>query len=123
MKSRIKSSPGTEHIESVVGIEMGGRTGRTAFLCAMCFLPCLFIAPLAAVVPPYATSVVLVLVGSFMFRSVHEIELEHLEDAIPAFPTVILIPFTFSITQGILWGFISHIALYVLAGRRRNCTQ
>ncbi|MFN6963981.1 MAG: NCS2 family permease [Pyrinomonadaceae bacterium] len=112
------SSPGTAYIESVAGIEMGGRTGWTAVVCALCFLPCLFIAPLAAIVPPYATAVVLLLVGAFMFRSVHELELEHLEDAVPAFLTAILIPLTFSITQGILWGFISHVALYVLAGRR-----
>jgi AGZA family xanthine/uracil permease-like MFS transporter len=80
----------------------------------------LFIAPLAAVVPPYATAVVLLLVGAFMFRSVHELKLEHLEDAVPAFLMVILIPLTFSITQGILWGFISHVALYLLAGRHRE---
>lgn len=76
-------------------------------------------APLAAVVPPYSTAV-LMLVGAFMFRSVRELKLEHLEDAIPAFLTTTLIPLTFSITQGILWGFISHVALYILAGRRRE---
>jgi adenine/guanine/hypoxanthine permease len=113
------SSPGTAYIESVAGIEMGGRTGLTAVFTALCFLPCLFIAPLAAVVPPYATAVVLLLVGAFMFRSVKEISFENLEDALPAFLTIILIPLTFSITQGILWGFISHVALYLLAGRWR----
>jgi AGZA family xanthine/uracil permease-like MFS transporter len=114
------SSPGTAYIESVAGIEMGGRTGWTAVFTALCFLPCLFIAPLAGVVPPYATAVVLVLVGAFMFRSVKELEFEHLEDSIPAFLTVILIPLTFSITQGILWGFIAHVALYMLSGRHRE---
>jgi AGZA family xanthine/uracil permease-like MFS transporter len=114
------SSSGTAYIESVAGIEMGGRTGWTAVFAALCFLPCLFIAPLAGIVPPYATAVVLLLVGLFMFRSVKEIELEHLEDALPAFLTVILIPLTFSITQGILWGFIAHVALYMLAGRFRE---
>ena len=112
------SSPGTAYIESVAGIEMGGRTGWTSVFTALCFLPCLFIAPLAAMVPPNATAVVLLLVGAFMFRSVREISFEHLEDALPAFLTIILIPLTFSITQGILWGFISHVALYLLAGRR-----
>jgi len=114
------SSSGTAYIESVAGIEMGGRTGWTAVFTALCFLPCLFIAPLAAVVPPAATAVVLILIGAFMFRSVREIKFEHLEDALPAFLTVILIPLTFSITQGILWGFISHVALYVIAGRFRE---
>lgn len=114
------SSSGTAYIESVAGIEMGGRTGWTAVFAALCFLPCLFIAPLAGVVPPYATAGVLLLVGLFMFRSVQEIELEHLEDSLPAFLTIILIPLTFSITQGILWGFIAHVALYLLAGRYRE---
>jgi adenine/guanine/hypoxanthine permease len=114
------SSSGTAYIESVAGIEMGGRTGWTAVFTALCFLPCLFIAPLAAIVPPYATAVVLLLVGLFMFRSVKELALEQLEDALPAFLTVIMIPLTFSITQGILWGFIAHVALYLLAGRFRE---
>ena len=114
------SSSGTAYIESVAGIEMGGRTGWTAVFTALCFLPCLFIAPLAAMVPPFATAVVLLLVGAFMFRSVQEISFEHLEDILPAFLTIILIPLTFSITQGILWGFISHVAFYLLAGRFRE---
>ncbi|MEZ5425149.1 MAG: NCS2 family permease [Pyrinomonadaceae bacterium] len=114
------SSSGTAYIESAAGIEMGGRTGWTSVFTALCFLPCLFIAPLAGMVPPYATSVVLILVGSFMFRSLGKLSFEHLEDVLPVFLTVILIPLTFSITQGILWGFIAHVALYLLAGRGRE---
>lgn len=114
------SSPGVAYVESVSGIEVGGRTGWTAVFCALCFIPCLFLAPLAAVVPPYATAVVLLMVGVYMFRCVKEMEFEHLEDAVPAFLVIILIPLTFSITQGILWGFISHAALYVVAGRWRE---
>lgn len=114
------SSPGTAYIESVAGIEMGGRTGWTAVFCALCFLPCLFLAPLAAVVPPYATAVVLLMVGAYMFRSVREMEFEHLEDTLPAFVTIILIPLTFSITAGILWGFITYVAMYLVAGRWRD---
>ena len=114
------SSPGTAYIESVAGIEMGGRTGWTAVFCALCFVPCLFLAPLVAIVPPNATAVVLLMVGAFMFRSVNQIEFTHLEDAVPAFLTIILIPLTFSITEGILWGFISHTAFYLIAGRGRE---
>ena len=114
------SSSGTAYIESVSGIEMGGRTGLTSVFTALCFLPCLFIAPLAGIVPVYATSGVLILVGVFMFRSVKEIPFEHLEDSVPAFVTLILIPLTFSITQGILWGFVSHVALYLIAGRYKE---
>ena len=114
------TSSGTAFIESSAGIEMGGRTGLTSVFTALCFLPCLFIGPLVEIVPPYATAPVLILVGAFMFRSVAQLSLEKLEDVIPSFLTIILIPLTFSITQGILWGFISHVALYVMAGRRRE---
>ena len=114
------SSPGTAYIESMAGIEMGGRTGWTAIFCALCFLPCLFLAPLAAIVPANATAVVLLMVGAFMFRSVKEISFEHLEESVPAFLTIILIPLTFSITQGILWGFISHTAMYLISGRAKE---
>jgi len=114
------TSSGTAYIESVAGIEMGGRTGLTSVFTALCFLPCFFVAPLAAMVPAYATAAVLVLVGAFMFRSVAGIDFARLEDALPAFLTIILIPLTFSITQGILWGFITHAGLYLLAGRGRE---
>jgi AGZA family xanthine/uracil permease-like MFS transporter len=114
------SSPGTAYVESISGIRMGGRTGLTAVVTALCFLPCLFIAPLAAAVPPYATSAVLILVGVSMFQAVTRIAFDRIEIAVPAFATLILIPLTFSITQGILWGFILHAALHAVAGRARE---
>src|ERR1043165_803714 len=114
------TSSGTAYIESVAGINMGGRTGLTSVFTALCFLPCLFIAPLAGMVPPYATAAVLILVGAAMFRSVAQINFSKIEEGIPAFLTLILIPLTFSITQGILWGFISHVGLYLMVGRRRD---
>jgi AGZA family xanthine/uracil permease-like MFS transporter len=114
------TSSGTAYIESAAGINAGGRTGLTSVFTALCFLPCFFVAPLAAMVPAYATAGALVLVGSSMFRSVRALEFGRMEDALPAFLTVVLIPLTFSITQGILWGFISHAGLYVMAGRRRE---
>ncbi len=116
----VGTSSGTAYIESIAGIEMGGRTGLTSVFTALCFLPCLFLAPLAGVVPPYATATVLILVGASMFKSVAQLSFEKVEDALPAFLTIILIPLTFSITQGILWGFVSHTALYLMAGRRRE---
>jgi adenine/guanine/hypoxanthine permease len=114
------SSPGTAYIESIAGINIGGRTGLTSVFTALCFLPCFFLAPLAGMVPPYATAPVLILVGSVMFKSVGEINFSRIEEGLPAFLTIILIPLTFSITQGILWGFISHVGLYLLVGRRRD---
>jgi len=114
------TSSGTAYIESIAGISMGGRTGLTSVFTALCFLPCFFIAPLAGMVPAYATAAVLILVGAAMFRSVGQINFSKIEEGVPAFLTVILIPLTFSITQGILWGFISHVGLYVMVGRRRE---
>jgi AGZA family xanthine/uracil permease-like MFS transporter len=114
------SSSGTAYVESVAGVNVGGRTGLTSVFTALCFLPCFFVAPLAGMVPPYATAPVLILVGAFMFSSVPSLDFTHIEDALPAFLTIILIPLTFSITQGILWGFISHAGLYLLAGRGRE---
>ena len=87
---------------------------------ALCFVPCFFLAPLAAAVPGYATAPVLILVGVAMFQSVATIDFSSIEDALPAFVTVVLIPLTLSITQGILWGFLLHALLYAVAGRWRE---
>ncbi|MFM8314942.1 MAG: solute carrier family 23 protein, partial [Deltaproteobacteria bacterium] len=114
------TSSGTAYIESSAGIEMGGRTGLTSVFTALCFLPCLFLSPVASMVPSYATAPVLILVGGLMFKTVRELSFEILEESIPAYLTIILIPLTFSITQGILWGFISHVALFTLSGRRKE---
>ena len=114
------TSSGTAYIESIAGINVGGRTGLTSVFTALCFLPCFFLAPLAGMVPPYATAPVLVLVGAAMFKSVAEINFGKIEEGLPAFLTIILIPLTFSITQGILWGFIAHVGLYLIVGRRKE---
>ncbi len=114
------TSSGTAFIESTAGIEMGGRTGLTSVFTALCFLPCFFLAPIVSAVPAYATAPVLILVGTFMFRSVGKIDFVKIENAVPAFLTMILIPLTFSITQGILWGFVAHVLLYALVGRRKE---
>jgi AGZA family xanthine/uracil permease-like MFS transporter len=116
------SSSGTAYVESIAGIRMGGRTGASAIVTALCFLPCLFIAPVAAAIPTYATSPVLILVGVSMFQAVTRVTFERPEIAVPAFATLILIPLTFSITQGILWGFILHAALHAVSGRAREVT-
>src|SRR5690349_6340099 len=114
------TSSGTAYIESIAGISSGGRTGLTSVFTALCFLPCFFLAPLAGMVPPYATAPVLILVGASMFKSVSHIDFRKIEEGLPAFLTIILIPLTFSITQGILWGFISHVGLYLVTGRGRD---
>jgi AGZA family xanthine/uracil permease-like MFS transporter len=114
------TSSGTAYIESVAGINSGGRTGLTSVFTALCFLPCFFLAPLAAMVPLNATAPVLILVGAALFRSVGQINFSRIEEGLPTFLTIILIPLTFSITQGILWGFISHVGLYLVTGRHKD---
>ena len=116
----VGTSPGTAYVESVAGIRMGARTGRASIVTALCFLPCLFVAPLAAAVPGYATAAVLVLVGLAMFQTVTTIDFTAVEDGLPAFVTIVLIPLTLSISQGILWGFLLHALLYTVVGRARE---
>jgi adenine/guanine/hypoxanthine permease len=111
------SSPGTAYIESAVGIEAGGRTGLTAVVGGLLFLPFLFLTPLLSVVPAIATAPALVLVGVFMVRPVIKINWSELEEAIPAFLAMVLIPFTYSITEGIIWGFLSWTVLKIAAGK------
>jgi adenine/guanine/hypoxanthine permease len=112
------SSPGTAYIESAVGIEAGGRTGLTAVVGALLFLPFLFLAPLLSVIPAIATAPSLVLVGVFMISPVTKINWLKLDDAIPAFLAMVLIPFTYSITQGIVWGFLSWTAIKLATGKK-----
>ncbi len=114
------TSSGTAYVESIAGIRMGARTGRASVVTALCFLPCFFIGPLAAAVPGYATAAVLVLVGLSMFQSVTTLDFTSLEDSLPAFMTIVLIPLTLSITQGILWGFLLHALLYTVVGRAKD---
>ena len=114
------TSSGTAYVESIAGIRMGGRTGRASVVTALCFVPCFFVAPLAAAVPVYATAPVLILVGAAMFQTVSGLDFSSIEDSLPAFVTLVLIPLTFSITQGILWGFILHALLYTVTGRARE---
>ena len=120
MAGLLGSSPGTAYIESAVGIEAGGRTGLTAITGALLFLPFLFLAPLLSMVPAIATAPALVLVGVFMLRPVTKINWLQLDDAIPAFMAMVLIPFTYSITQGITWGFLSWTVIKLATGKTKE---
>ena len=116
------SSPGTAYIESAVGIEQGGRTGITAVVAALFFLPFLFLAPLLSMIPAIATAPALVLVGAFMLRPVTKVDWGKIDEAIPAFIAIVVIPFTYSITQGIIWGFLTWTIIKLFAGKRKDIT-
>lgn len=114
------SSPGTAYIESAVGIEQGGRTGLTAIVGGFLFLPFLFLSPLISAIPSIATAPALVLVGVFMMQPVVKINWQMLSEAFPAFIAMVLIPFTYSITQGIIWGFLSWTILQIAIGKGKD---
>ena len=116
------SSPGTSYIESATGIEEGGRTGLTAVVAGLLFLPFMFLSPLLSVVPAVATAPALVLVGVFMMKPVTNINWTAFDDAIPAFLALVLIPTTYSITQGIVWGFLSWTVIKIIVGKRDAVT-
>jgi AGZA family xanthine/uracil permease-like MFS transporter len=117
------TSSGTAYVESAAGINAGGRTGLTAVVAGLCFLPCLFLAPLAAAVPSCATAPVLIIVGVLMFQTSRTLPFGALEEMVPAFLTLVLIPLTLSITQGLLWGLVAYVVCLVIAGRRRELTS
>ena len=110
----------TSYIESAAGVEEGGRTGLTAIVAGLLFLPFMFLSPLLSVVPSIATAPALILVGVFMMKPVVKINWGKLDDAIPAFLGMILIPLTYSITQGIIWGFVSWILIKLAVGKKEE---
>ncbi|MBI1933857.1 MAG: NCS2 family permease [Ignavibacteriales bacterium] len=114
------TSSGTSYIESAAGVEQGGRTGMTAVVAGLLFLPFIFFSPLLSVVPSIATSPALILVGVFMMKPVLKINWSKFDDAIPAFLGMILIPLTYSITQGIIWSFISWTIIKIAIGKREE---
>jgi len=114
------ASSATTYVESAAGAAAGGRTGLTSVVTAILFAACLFISPLAGVVPPQATGAVLVLVGFLMMRDVGSLPWDDSTEAIPAFLVLTVMPFTYSITNGIGAGFIAYVVLKALSGRTRE---
>ena len=111
------TSSGTTYIESAAGIKEGGKTGLTVVVTGLFFFPFMFFSPLLSFVPAVATAPVLVLIGLFMMRPINKIDWDNFEESIPAFLSLVLIPLTYSITQGIVWGFLSYTALKILRGK------
>ena len=108
------------YIESSAGVAAGGRSGVTAIVTGLLFVVALFVAPLAGAIPEAATAPALIIVGSMMMTTAAEIEWADPEIAIPAFLTMIAIPLSFSIANGLAFGFIAYTLLKVLRGRFRE---
>ena len=116
----VSSSSNTTFIESGAGIGEGGRTGLTAVVVGVLFLLAMFFSPIAAIVPPEATAPALIIVAYFMMKNVGEIDWKDPAMGIPALLTMTLMPFTYSITNGVAAGFIAYTVIKVLQGRARD---
>jgi AGZA family xanthine/uracil permease-like MFS transporter len=112
------ASSNTTYIESSAGIGEGARTGLASVVTGLLFLCCLFISPLAGIIPSAATAPVLVIVGAMMFELVRHIQWTEPGIALPVLLTIVLMPMTYSITNGVGAGFVSYTVLALLGGRR-----
>jgi AGZA family xanthine/uracil permease-like MFS transporter len=118
--STLGTSTVTSYIESAAGVEAGGRTGLTALTTAGCFLLALFLSPLIAIIPAAATAPALVIVGVFMMQSVAELDLKDFGKAVPAVVTMLAMPLTFSIAEGIALGFVVYVLFSLGTGRAKE---
>lgn len=110
----------TTFVESASGVAEGGRTGLTALSTAFFFFLSLFLFPVFGMIPAQATGPALVIVGLFMLSSIKEIDFYDYSEAIPAFITIIAMPFCYSIAEGISFGMISYVLIKLLAGKRKD---
>jgi AGZA family xanthine/uracil permease-like MFS transporter len=110
----------TSYIESAAGVKVGGRTGLTAVTVAILFLLALFLAPLAGTVPAYATAPALLFVACLMARGLIEMDWEDVTEYVPGVVTALAMPLTFSIANGIAFGFITYAGAKILSGRWRE---
>ena len=116
----VGTSTVTSYVESASGVAVGGRTGLTALSTAVMFALALFLAPIFLMVPASATAPALILVGLFMLTSVVKINFEDMTEAHPAFLTMIMMPFAFSIAQGIVFGMLSFVFMKALSGKWKH---
>jgi adenine/guanine/hypoxanthine permease len=114
------SSSNTTFIESAAGVSEGGRTGLTAVVTGILFLLAVFISPFAAIIPAQATAPALIIVGFLMFQVAREIEWDNFEIAFPALLTMVVMPFTYSITNGVGVGFVVYTLMKLIRGRVRD---
>ncbi|AUX86949.1 guanine permease [Acinetobacter sp. ACNIH2] len=111
------TSSTTPYIESSAGVAAGGRTGLTAVVVGVLFILCLFLAPLAQSVPSFATAPALLFVGVLMIQGITHIEWDDITEAVPAFLTIVFMPFSYSIADGIAMGFISYALIKLCTGK------
>ncbi|NYT82530.1 NCS2 family permease [Alcaligenaceae bacterium] len=118
--SMLGTSSTTAYVESAAGVQAGGRTGLTALTIGVLFLLALFLSPLASAVPAYATAPALLYVAGLMLREITEIQWDDVTEATPAALAAMTMPFTYSIANGLAFGFISYVVLKAVTGRYRD---
>ena len=111
------TSTTTTFVESAAGVADGARTGFSSLIVALCMILTLFFAPIIGIVPGYATAPALIIVGIYMFKNLLDIDFHKIDVAIPAFLTIIMMPFAYSISDGIVFGVVSYILLKLFTGR------
>jgi AGZA family xanthine/uracil permease-like MFS transporter len=116
----VGTSNTTTYVESSAGIAEGGRTGLTSVVTAILFVLCLVLAPVVGLVPAAATAPALIVVGILMIVSIADIDWHNFEDAAVAFLAVIMMPFTYSITNGIAFGFITYVLIKLIKGKAKE---
>ena len=114
------TSSTTPYVESAAGVSAGGRTGLTAVTVGVLMLACLIFSPLIQSIPDFATAPALLYVGAQMLRSAREIDWDDMTEAAPAFLTIVFMPFTYSIADGIAFGFISYAVIKLLCNRVKD---
>ncbi len=120
MGAMLGTSTVTSYIESATGIEEGGRTGLTAVVVAALFLVSPFFTPLFVAIPSMATAPALIMVGALMMQGARDVAWSKIDEAVPAFLTIAMMPFTYSIANGIVAGIVSYVAIKLLGGKARE---
>ncbi len=121
--SLLGTSTATSYVESVTGVKAGGKTGLTACVVGVLFLASLFFFPIVNVIPPYATAPALIYVGFLFLQNLKTIDFSNIFELIPAGVAALTIPFTFSISHGIVFGFISYVVIQLGLGRFQKISK
>lgn len=114
------TSTTTTYVESAAGVAEGGRTGLTSAVTGILFLCALIFSPIFISIPSFATAPVLIIVGLFMIENVVNIDFNDYTEGLPAFITIIMMPFAYSIADGLIFGFLSYVFLKVLTGKSKD---
>lgn len=120
MGAALGTSTTTAYVESAAGVEEGGRTGLTAITTGILFLLAMFFWPLIGAVPSAATAPALIIIGALMMSGVMHIDWSDIGDSLPAFLTIVAMPFTFSIANGVSFGIIAYALIKLLSGRAKE---